>query len=198
MAVMLGRALGEEAILLHVSEGRPPLDLLAALYEVSSPLREAGVVARLRTIQGKPAEQIVAEANRRRCRWVVMGTRGALDSPSSVAAAVMARSSVPVLAIRPIENHREFHRVYLWARPRSQAPWAWDVAGLLAGLLGTRVEHHLDPCNTEMDGCPEDALMILDVPRMPDPRVSATLRLERCPVLLVTRPGLGENAQGPV
>lgn len=199
IAVLLGRALGEEAILLHVSQGRPPLDLLAALYELARPLRQASVVTRLRTVQGTPAEMIPAEAIRRKCKWVVMGTRGVLDSPHSVAGAVMARSQVPVLAVRPGETMGNYAGVYLCSSSRSQAPWAWDVAGLLAASAGTRVIHVANPaCSDISDRCSEDALMILDVTHMPEHVLADTLHRERCSVVLITRPTLSENTHPPV
>ena len=190
LAVLVGRATGEEAVVLHVTEGTPSLDLLADLYEVTWPLRQAGVRARLRTLQGDPAQIIQTEASRRHCRWVVMGTRGHLDQAGSTAAAVMRACTVPTLAMRPgSEERQEISRVSLWARPRSQAPQAWDIASLLGNLLNSPVDMQGAVCGPGRRGpCSADALLVLDMLNLPPTGLACTLEAERCRVLLVAPP----------
>ncbi len=190
LAVLVGRATGEEAVVLHVTSGSPSLDLLADLYEVTWPLRQAGVRARLRTLQGDPARVIRSEASRRHCRWVVMGTRGHLNHPESTAAAVMRDCSVPTLAMRPGNSAKiDISRVSLWARPRSLAPQAWDIANLLGSLLNSPVDTQGESCGPGKRGaCAADALLVLDLAKMPAAGLACTLEEERCRVLLVAPP----------
>lgn len=103
LAALLARVTGEEAVLLHVAASRPPLRVLEELHALSNPFRAAGLKASLRTATGAPVEAIHAAASARRVRWVVMGTRGAggADAPGSVAAALLGRCAMPVMAVRP-------------------------------------------------------------------------------------------------
>lgn len=187
---MVGRATGEEAVVLHVAQQTPSLDLLADLYEVAGPLRQAGVRAKLRTLQGDPAAKILEETRRRHARWVVMGTRGQLWGPDSIAGAVIAAAPAPVLAVRPGSPGKlEIGSVSLWARPRSQAPQAWDIAGLLANLLNTHIEQNgVTHGSAGFRSHAEDALLILDLPNLQKELLSSTLAEERCRVLLVAPP----------
>lgn len=102
MSALLARATGLSPLLLHVSAGRPPLQLLADLYTLAEPLRELGSAPRLRTVQGEPAPRICEQAMIRGARFVVMGTRGHhLQATGSVARSVMASCLIPVIAVRP-------------------------------------------------------------------------------------------------
>ena len=109
LAARIGRATGETALILHVSEGPTPLDHLARLHALATPLRDAGLQARLREVVGQPAEQICLEAERRAVRWVIMGTRGdwsAVASPGSVARTVLERAPISLSGV-PGSNTRE-------------------------------------------------------------------------------------------
>ncbi len=193
VASWLGKALGEDVWLLHVSPGQPSLELLAALYQLAAPLREAGVPARLRTVSGAIAPQIIHEARRRGCRWILTGTSGTRDD-GSVARALMARSALPVLAVRPADAGLpralpHISGVFLRAPPRSRAPLSWDIAGLLADTL--RVPLRLiaagETCGPDV--CAADALVVL----APDQPIN--LDDERCTALLVSSP-VPERAAG--
>jgi nucleotide-binding universal stress UspA family protein len=103
LSALLARATGLSPLLLHVSEGRPPLRLLADLYALAEPLRALGSTPRLRTAQGDPAACICAQARAHQARFVVMGTRGhsRVQTTGSVARRVMAGCTAPVIAVRP-------------------------------------------------------------------------------------------------
>lgn len=181
VASWLGKALGEDVWLLHVSPGQPSLERLAALYQLAAPLREAGVPARLRTVTGGIVSQIVHEARRRGCRWILTGTSGA-QNDGSVARALMARSSLPVLAVRPA--HAGLPRalppisdVFLRAPPRSRAPLCWEVAGLLADML------HVPLRSVPSQRVDSDETLIVTAPDQP-----IHLDDERCTTLLVSMP----------
>jgi nucleotide-binding universal stress UspA family protein len=102
LSAVLARATGLSPLLLHVSDGRPQLQLLAELYSLADPLRAGGGSPSLRTAQGDPARQICAQAAIRGARFVVMGTRGQRGLPTgSVARRVMDTCTIPVIAVRP-------------------------------------------------------------------------------------------------
>jgi len=105
LSALLARATGLSPLLIHVSEGHPPLRLLADLYGLAEPLRALGSTPKLRTVQGDPATCIRQQAVARGARFVVMGTRGhqSDDTPAtgSVARRVMAACKIPVIAVRP-------------------------------------------------------------------------------------------------
>jgi nucleotide-binding universal stress UspA family protein len=99
LATRLSRETGLSPVLLHVSEGRPPLQLLADLYTLAEPLRALGSTPRLRTAQGDPVACICGYAREHRVEFVLMGTRG--DSDDSIARRVMESCTVPVMAVQP-------------------------------------------------------------------------------------------------
>ncbi len=105
VSALLARATGLSPLLLHVSEGRPPLRLLADLYSLAEPLRSLGSTPRLRTMHGCPATLIHEQALAQGARFVVMGTRGHHSPTSqgtgSVARRVMETCPIPVIAVRP-------------------------------------------------------------------------------------------------
>lgn len=105
LSALLARATGLAPLLLHVSEGRPPLHLLADLYSLAEPLRALGTTPRLRTIHGDPSIRICEQAQAHGARFVVMGTRGhhnaTVQATGSVARRVMANCPMPVIAVRP-------------------------------------------------------------------------------------------------
>ena len=119
-----------------------------------------------------------------------MGTRGHLDHPASTAAAVMRACSVPTLAMRPGSAvQHDISHVSLWARPRSQAPQAWDIANLLGSLLNRPVDLQGLIGGTEgRDHCAMDTLLVLDLPSLKSGGLACTLEEEHCRVLLVAPP----------
>ena len=189
IAAWLGRSLGEEVWLLHVAKDTPSLERLAALYDLAAPLREAGVQARLRTASGEIVPRVIQEAVRRGCRWILTGTQG---SASSVARSLMARSPLPVLAVRPGAQRSPVHSLVLRAPPRSRAPLCWEIVGLLSDAIQTPFQSVSadDPCGTcdprldRQAACREDVLIVVDA------REDHDLAQERCTVLMVGAPVL--------
>jgi hypothetical protein len=122
-----------------------------------------------------------------------MGTRGHLDHPDSTAAAVMQSCKVPTLAMRPGSSPKlDISRISLWARPRSQAPQAWDIASLLGSLLNSPVDMQaLIRGGSGPVHCAMDALLVLDLPRFQNDGLACTLEEEHCRVLLVAPPAPG-------
>lgn len=186
LVALLGQALSEDVILLHVAPAPPPLETLAGLYDVAEPLRKAGITARLRTVTGVPSEQIPKEAARRHARWVIMGTRGLLDQ-NSTAAAVARAMSTPVLAVRPGKTRLSapFDSLQLLAGPRSQAPIAWELSSVLATttqaplhVLKTQPEI---PCSSACN-----SLRIVDIPDINSIlKAPSSLTCQHCSMVMV-------------
>lgn len=202
LAAHIGRTTGEDALLLHVSDGPTPLDHLARLHALASPLRDAGLVARLREVVGQPAENICLEAERRAARWVIMGTRGdwgpaAPRDPGSVARTVLARAPIPVIAVRPalargdcwLVSGRPAHGreprigvVSLSGAPRpSMIALAEGLAVALSGRIVTRGEGDLSGMDLD--------LVIAERSDQPlDDLFGDALAALRCPVAVVSAP----------
>jgi nucleotide-binding universal stress UspA family protein len=152
LSAVLARATGLAPLLLHVSEGHPPLRLLADLYSLAEPLRAFGSTPRLRTVQGDPATAICEQATARNARFVVMGTHGPQPTPSSrpgsVAQRVMTGCPLPVIAVQPGERSFDrlllsvppSHPTMLWLRERMDAQHG--AASLAASLLPPAVPEH--------------------------------------------------------
>lgn len=130
LAACLGQATGGEALLLHVHRDQTSLADLALLDGIAQPMRDAGVMAHLRTARGTPATRICEEVVRRQSQLVVMGTRGETqqgaraDGRGSVARAVMHDCIAPVIAVRPPSSWADR---WLW-----RGIWARSVPGRLA------------------------------------------------------------------
>lgn len=104
-----------EVTVLHATEHRSELALLARLYELARPLREAGLRARIRTVASDPVTAILQAAGAPGCSFVVMGVCGlggaGLDDdcacgapqahlhPGRTAAALLRACPVPVAAV---------------------------------------------------------------------------------------------------
>ncbi len=147
LSARLARVTGLSPLLLHVSEGHPPLRLLADLYDLAAPLRAHGGTPRLRTVQGDAAASICEQARIRQARFVVMGThgrRGDADSDTgSVASAVMAGCDVPVIAVRPQRDGAGAADVIVSTNPNVDAP-TW-VEALLQDPSTPVVLHAREP-----------------------------------------------------
>lgn len=202
LAARVGRATGEEALLLHVSDGPTPLDHLAQLHALASPLREAGLRARLREVVGAPVENICSEAERRAVRWVIMGTRGHWDSPNngqpgSVARGVLAQAPVPVIAVRPpsatcdcwLEDpERQLdHGPRVCVVSLSGAPLGStrEIASSLAGAIGGRV---VSTGGQALSGIEPDLVVAECGADVTEERLATVLADLRCPVALVAMP----------
>lgn len=137
LAALICRVLQVKAELFHVTERPPSLNRLALLHAAAEPLREAGVLTRLRTAQGEPAPTISAEAAGRASSWIIMGTRGGTADPKdegSVSRAVMKLATTRVAAIRPGQVSRHAFPVGLGVvlvSAEAEGP-ANDLASLLA------------------------------------------------------------------
>lgn len=202
LAARVGRATGEETLLLHVSEGPTPLDHLAQLHMLASPLREAGLRARLREVVGAPVENICSEAERRAVRWVIMGTRGRWGSsadgpPGSVARGVLAHAPVPVIAVRPpaetCDCWLERPEVPLGHGPRvcvvslSGAPRAStrEIAASLASAVGGRV---VSTGGQALSTVEPDLVVAECGDDVTEERLILALASLQCPVALVSLP----------
>ena len=132
-AVSLARQLNATILLAHVLEPvEYPIaltvmewsesDLLKVrgeLDRVAEPWRKMGVSIEIDLLRGYPAERIVAEAEKRKCDLIVMGTHGRSGAAhffmGSVAERVVRSASVPVVTVRrrrakesvPVPNEEE-------------------------------------------------------------------------------------------
>jgi nucleotide-binding universal stress UspA family protein len=205
LSALLARATGLSPLLLHVSEGQPPLRLLADLYALAEPLRTDGSTPRLRTAQGDPASRICEHALAHRARFVVMGTRGHrrddARATGSVARQVMASCPLPVIAVRPQSlsipaGHRAPQDVQAIAL--MDAVGAGDAARGIARFLvqatrgrllevprGTSWRTGLEPAATP-DQAPAHLVLSID-PTSPTPAwVEHLLHEEPTPLVLVS------------
>jgi hypothetical protein len=169
---------------------------------------------------GEPAAVICQEAERRRCAWIVMGTRGSrvigAAAQGSVAAAVMAKASVPVVAVRP--DGRSFApplALVAPAEPRAKAARAL-ITVLESALQAHACAHVSGPgwrtcqghggCAMEQ-GAPRTVVVGLAAGDVHPPWLPDLFAAEGGPAVLVADPGppasvlthlLGVNAQGGV
>jgi len=204
LSALLARATGLSPLLIHVSEGRPPLRLLADLYGLAEPLRALGSTPKLRTVQGDPATCIRQQAVARGARFVVMGTRGHQSDNTpptgSVARRVMAGSEIPVIAVRPQNLALPGSEA---AVPRSRvvalmdAAHPGDAAHSIARFLVEAIDGHLLelPTNSSWRGGTKTGLssppahLVLSIdPAVPAPPwVEQLLHTEPTPLVLVSR-----------
>lgn len=189
LAARVGRVLGEDAVLLHVSSGPTPLGDLALLHALARPLHQVGMRARLRELVGSPAEQICLEARARRSPWVILGTRGIpSDQPGSVARELLSRCRVPVIAIRPGHTPEESWLLQPTLRPPRAPEVRWlaqDAPPSLAAaahLLAEAVEGKLKPL---ILGSESPDLVVLPFHHGSGGSLDALLAMLDCPVALV-------------
>lgn len=141
LAALLARATGLPPVLLHVTDGHPPLELLGQLHDMANPMWDAGLEPRLRTLPGSPADRICEQARVRAARWVVMGA--GLDPTGriqGVTLSVCERCAAPVLAVQAPQAGPPIPRGPVCVR-RPASPCAREAAGLLARALSGPAEN---------------------------------------------------------
>jgi hypothetical protein len=151
-----------EVTVLHATEHRSELALLARLYELARPLREAGLRARIRTVASDPVTAIRAAAGAPGCSFVVMGVCGISGSglddacacgaptahlhPGRVAAELLCRCPVPVAAVwRQADAPSEQPQVLQLLRPGVATPSVDALAHLVVQGLGPATTLQLQP-----------------------------------------------------
>lgn len=106
VAGQIARGLGAEVFALQVLDAPCPLPKLAALYQLTAPIRLQEVPVRLRVRQGDPVALIAEEAHLRRCSWIVMGAGRQSGRLGPVARAVLEGAHLPVVLV---STHRTAH-----------------------------------------------------------------------------------------
>lgn len=191
LAAVIAPHLAQEVVLLHVSERPPPLDRLALLHALATPIREVGVPVRLRMVRGRPAERIPEIAHQRGASWILMGTSGEdfREGGGSTARAVMRASTVPVIAVRPGAG-APGRRAAVALVGASPGHPVGTIARVLADAHGLPTREY-GPDHAPVDGLPAaDAVRMMVAPFDPDCAVGTWCRALLCtdprPVVLVS------------